>query len=170
MHAGRPRVTLLNVSRSTQTVTNRFLTVVLSPDNSPYMAPGTGQMSGACSSRTPSSTESRPPPDRRAPDKLPVRCFVRCVQLSAKPLGLATGQKRRGTGHVRCVPRACVRCFAPLCLARPRASPHRTGATGQNLSVRCSVRCSSEHSSQLLSPPLLTTTNTKVFHHLVHVC
>jgi len=102
--------------------------------------------------------------------ELPVRSFVRCVQLSVKQLGLATGQKRHVTRHVRCLSSTSVRCFAPLCLARPRASLHRTVATGQHLSVRCSVRCSSEHFSQLLSPPLLTTTNTKVFHHLVHVC
>ena len=131
---------------------------------------GTGQMSGASPPRAPSSTESTRPPDRRAPDKRPVRCSVRCVRLSAKTPRVSHRTERRGTGHVRCTPRATVRCFAPLCLARPRASLHRTVATGQHLSVRCSVRCSSEHFSQLLSPPLLTTTNTKVFHHLVHVC
>jgi hypothetical protein len=53
---------------------------------------GTGQMSGASPPRALSSTESTRPPDRRAPDKRPVRCSVRCVRLSAKPLGLATGQ------------------------------------------------------------------------------
>jgi hypothetical protein len=98
----------------------------------------------------------------------PVLCPVRSTQRQTARVSHRT--ERRGTGHVRCVPRASVRCFAPLCLARPRASLHRTVATGQHLSVRCSVRCSSEHFSQLLSPPLLTTTNTKVFHHLVHVC
>jgi hypothetical protein len=85
VHSGRPRASQLNVSRSSTTVANRYLAVMPAPDKTAYTAPGTGQMSGACSSRTPSSTESRPPPDKRAPDKLPVRCSVRCVRLSAKP-------------------------------------------------------------------------------------
>jgi hypothetical protein len=141
VHAGRPRASPLNVSRSFVNGREPFSSRYTAPDNSPGTAPGTEQ----CPVRLLLARRAR----QRAPvhrteghrTELPVRSFVRCIQLSAKSLGLATGQKRHVTRHVRCLSSTSVRCFAPLCLARPRATLHRTGATGQNPSVRCSVRC-----------------------------
>jgi len=85
VHRCHPRVPHLNVSRSIVNGREPFSYRYTAPDTPPGTAPGTGQMSGASPSRAPSSTESRLPPDRRAPDKRSVRCSVRCVQLSAKP-------------------------------------------------------------------------------------
>jgi hypothetical protein len=79
VHSSRHRTNVRCVS-SSRTELNR--------EQSPTGQTGTGQnslsgaLSGACSSRTPSSTESRPPPDRRAPDKTP--CPVLCPVRSAQ--------------------------------------------------------------------------------------
>ena len=92
----------------------------------------------------------------RTGQNFPVRCSVRCLLHSTAKLGFATGHTGRVTGHVRCTPRANVRCLLLLCLAlqlspESTPSPDRSHRTKHVCPVLCPV-----HSRALFSTPFFT--------------
>ena len=134
MPPGRPRGPSLNVVRPFPTVVTPTVGCPRASNTHRTDAFSTGQLSGAFLSHTPRSTESRLPPDTDAPDKFS------CPVLTVQHRSVRVYHRTDGTCHRTC-PVPSVRCSLLLCCSRPRARLHRTRATGQNTSVRCSVRC-----------------------------